>query len=89
MNNMVEPKIGRNWMRKVCLRKTLWKEPTCSGQMSHYICVLGVEDLPKIREGNCLVGNKFSLKVDPAAVICQVKHVRSLTDPNIEKKAQD
>lgn len=91
MKNTREPKVGMNWMRNVCLRKTLWKDRTCHGRLSKWICVLGVEDLPKMWQGeeDCMMANKFSVKTDPAAIICQVRRVRKLTDKTIERKARE
>ena len=62
----------------LCFRKSLWNYPNCSGQSIHWICNLGVGDLPLVREGNCLMANKFNLTVDVSAVLCQVKALKKM-----------
>ena len=54
----------------------------------HQVCKFSVADLPTIRAKGCLLGNKFDLAVDSAAVLCQVKQVAAMTaeyDPREEQ----
>ena len=58
-----------------CSRSSLWFYIWCKGQLINDICNVAVDDLPKLREEGCVMGNKFRLSVDPAAVVCQMKAI--------------
>ncbi|XP_059088386.1 N-acetyllactosaminide beta-1,6-N-acetylglucosaminyl-transferase-like [Tigriopus californicus] len=58
-----------------CFRKSLWNYPNCSGQNIHWICKLGVMDLPIIQQSNCLMANKFNVNSDPIAIFCQMRAI--------------
>ncbi|XP_059079306.1 beta-1,3-galactosyl-O-glycosyl-glycoprotein beta-1,6-N-acetylglucosaminyltransferase-like [Tigriopus californicus] len=69
--------LGHNWLGQVCLRKSLWYYPECKGRQIRRMCHFGVEDLDLVRKGNCLFGNKFNINVDVAAIMCQIKELRT------------
>ena len=49
----------------------------CHGQVGNAICNFAVGDLETIRNSNCLTANKFNLKVDATAVLCQLQYIKA------------
>ena len=73
----------------MCFRKSLWyygADDNCTGKTIRWICHLGVEDLPKVRNEGCLMANKFDFEVDSAAILCQAKEVVRLTRLDVEDR---
>ncbi|CAF1024990.1 unnamed protein product, partial [Brachionus calyciflorus] len=54
------------------LRYSVWhRQQKCHGKIRHYLCVLGIRDLPNILKNRTeYLINKFMLKVDPIAYQC-------------------
>ena len=71
----VKQDLDKNTLLGQCTRNSLWRYKNCRGKLIKNICNVGVEDLPKLREGNCVMGNKFRLSVDAKAVVCQMKEL--------------
>ena len=71
----VKQDITQDTMHGQCARTSLWYYESCRGQNIRHICNVAVEDLPKLREKGCMMGNKFKLSVDASAVVCQMKNI--------------
>lgn len=74
----------------LCIRYTHWyygermggrtyKRKACFGDFIHAICNFNLFDLQKLNEASekCLIGNKFSLKIDPLAVVVHWSNIVS------------
>ena len=68
-----------------CTRTSLWYYENCKGQLINSICNVAVEDLPKLREEGCIVGNKFRLSVDAAAVAFQIADILKASGASLDQ----
>ena len=62
------------------VRYTIWTSSGqyCHGRMIREVCNFAIGDLEGIKHGKCFTANKFNLEVDPLAVMCQMKYLRSI-----------
>ena len=56
-----------------------YKRKACFGDFIHAICNFNLFDLQKLDQASekCLIGNKFSLKIDPLAVVVHWSNIVS------------
>ena len=70
--------LEKDTLHGQCTRTSLWNYGGCKGTNINSICNVAVEDLPKLREEGCVIGNKFRLSVDATAVACQMKEILAM-----------
>ena len=83
----------------LCIRYTHWyfgermggktyKRKACFGDFIHAICNYNLFDLQKLNQASekCLIGNKFSLKIDPLAVVVHWSNIVSESFQQLDSK---
>ena len=71
----VHQNLTKDTLYGQCTRTSLWHYEDCKGELINEICNVALEDLPKLKEEGCIVGNKFRLSVDAAAVAFQMADI--------------
>ncbi len=52
-----------------------FRDQVCKGEFIRLICYLSVDDLKAVWQSECLIANKFSIRVDPMAILCHLEHI--------------
>ena len=75
--NIVHQNVSKETLFGQCARLAMWVDDgnDCKGEYINSVCNVAVEDLPRLRQGGCVIGNKFKLSVDAAAVACQMMDI--------------